>query len=58
VFRGRKRIGFLKKLRLTVSMMRQIRENYDAYPNAPEDFSKWQQQTLALMNRAKTKIEE
>jgi len=58
IFRGRKRMGFLKKLRLTVNMMRKIRENYEAYPNTPEGFSKWQQQTLSLMNQAKMQLGE
>jgi len=58
VFRGRKRMGFLKKLRLTVNMMRKIRENYDVYPDNPEGFSKCQQQTLALMNQAKMQLGE
>jgi digeranylgeranylglycerophospholipid reductase len=57
VFRGRKRMSFLKKLRLTVSMMRQLREHYDAYPGTPDNFRKWKQQTLILMDQAKTKLE-
>jgi flavin-dependent dehydrogenase len=56
VFRGRKRIGFLNKLRLTVSMMRQVRAHYDAYPESPENFEPWRQQTLKLVERAKDKL--
>ncbi len=57
VFRGRKRMGFLKKLKLTVSMMRQLKAHYDVYPGTPENFGKWQQQTLSLINQAKTKLQ-
>jgi flavin-dependent dehydrogenase len=58
VFRGMKRMGFLKKLKLTVDMMRQLREHYGAYPRTPEKFGGWQKQTLNLINRARTKLEE
>jgi digeranylgeranylglycerophospholipid reductase len=58
VFRGRKRMGFLNKLRLTVSMMRQVGAHYDAYPEAPENFEQWRQQTVALVNQAKEKLME
>jgi digeranylgeranylglycerophospholipid reductase len=58
VFRGRKRMGFLNKLRLTVSMMRQLRAHYDAYPETPENFEEWRQQTVNLISQAKTKLME
>jgi len=58
VFRGMKRMGFLKKLKLTVDMMRQLREHYDDYPSTPEKFGGWQKQTLSLINRVRTKLEE
>jgi len=58
VFRGMKRMGFLKKLKLTVDMMRQLREHYEDYPSTPEKFGVWQKQTLSLINRARTKLEE
>ena len=56
VFRGRKRMGFLNKLRLTVSMMRQVRAHYDTYPETPENFEKWRLQTVNLVEQAKTKL--
>jgi flavin-dependent dehydrogenase len=58
VFRGRKRMGFLKKLRLTVSMMRQIRTHYDDYPEAPGNFEKWHLQTVNLIEQAKRRLLE
>ncbi len=57
VFRGRKRMGFLNKLRMTVNYMRQLREHYDAYPQTPEEFSKWRKLTLSLIDEAKAKLE-
>jgi geranylgeranyl reductase family protein len=58
VFRGLKRVRFLNKLRLTVSMMRQVKAHYDTYPDTSEDFEKWRLETMNLINRAKTKLIE
>ena len=49
-------MGFLNKLRLTVSMMRQVRAHYDTYPETPEGFEKWRLQTVSLIEQAKTKL--
>jgi flavin-dependent dehydrogenase len=56
VFRGRKRMGFLKKLSLTVKMMRQVREHYAAYPSSPEGFEGWREQTISLVEQGKKKL--
>jgi digeranylgeranylglycerophospholipid reductase len=56
VFRGRKRMGFLTKLRLTVKMMRQVGAHYDAYPTAPENFKPWRLQTVKLVEQGKKKL--
>jgi digeranylgeranylglycerophospholipid reductase len=58
VFRGLRRVRFLNKLRLTVNMMRQVKAHYDAYPDTPENFEKWRQQTANLINQARTKLIE
>jgi digeranylgeranylglycerophospholipid reductase len=58
VFRGLKRVRFLNRLRLTVSMMRQVKAQYDKYPDRPEDFEKWRVQTVNLINQAKVKLVE
>jgi geranylgeranyl reductase family protein len=58
VFRGLKRVRFLNKLRLTVSMMRQVKAHYDTYPETPENFEKWRLQTVRLIEQAKTKLVE
>jgi len=58
VFRGLKRVRFLNKLRLTVSMMKQVKAHYDTYPETPENFEEWRVQTEALINQAKTKLVE
>jgi digeranylgeranylglycerophospholipid reductase len=58
VFRGLKRVRFLNKLRLTVSMMRQVRAHYDTYPDAPENFEPWRLETIKLIEQAKTKLVE
>ena len=56
VFRGIRRVGFLKKLRLTVTMMRQVGAHYNDYPTAPGDFEPWRQQTIKLISEAKQKL--
>jgi len=58
VFRGRKRMGFLNKLRLTVKMMREVRAHYEAYPVSPENFGAWRMQTVKLVQQAKKKLLE
>jgi flavin-dependent dehydrogenase len=56
VFRGRKRMGFLRKLSLTVKMMREVRTHYEAYPASPEEFKAWRLQTVTLIETAKKKL--
>jgi flavin-dependent dehydrogenase len=56
VFRGRKRMGFLKKLRLTVKMMREVRAHYEAYPASPENFEAWRSRTVKLVEQGKEKL--
>jgi geranylgeranyl reductase family protein len=56
VFKGRKRLGFLNKLRLTVKMMREVRAHYETYPTAPENFEIWRQQTVNLIEQGKKKL--
>jgi digeranylgeranylglycerophospholipid reductase len=58
VFRGLRRVRFLNKLRLTVSMMRQLKTHYDSYPETPENFENWRSRTENLMQQAKNKLEE
>lgn len=56
VFKGLKRIRFLNRLRLTVSMMKQVRSHYRDYPKTVEDFGKWRIETEKVFKEAKTKI--
>jgi hypothetical protein len=58
VFRGLKRVRFLNRLRLTVSMMRQVKAHYDLYPDSPESFEKWRVETVNLISQAKGKLVE
>src|SRR5450759_207291 len=55
VFRGIRRVGFLNRLRLTVTMMRQLRAHYNTYPTTAEDFEPWRTQTVKLIEDAKGK---
>lgn len=56
VFRGRKRLGFLRKLKTTVDMMRQVRTHYDTYPTSPEKFRTWRLKTIELVEQGKKKL--
>jgi len=56
VFRGRKRIAFLRKLRSTVGLMKQVRAHYDAYPSSPESFETWRLKTVDLVEQGKEKL--
>ena len=56
VFRGIRRIGFLNKLRLTVTMMRELSAHYNAYPTMPKNFEPWRLQTVKMIEDARGKL--
>jgi hypothetical protein len=56
VFRGLRRVGFLNKLRLTVTMMRQVGAHYNNYPTTPQDFEPWRLKTVKLFGEARQKL--
>lgn len=56
VFRGIKRLRFLNKLRMTVSLMNRVREHYAKYPETPMDFASWKAETEAIFNEVKLKL--
>jgi geranylgeranyl reductase family protein len=56
VFRGLRRVGFLNRLRLTVTMMKGLRAHYNTYPASPEGFEPWRLQTIKLIEDARRKL--
>jgi digeranylgeranylglycerophospholipid reductase len=56
VFRGIRRVGFLNKLRLTVTMMRGLSAHYNTYPNSPQNFEPWRLHTVKLIEEARHKL--
>jgi geranylgeranyl reductase family protein len=58
VFRGIRRIGFLNKLHLTVSTMKELRAHYNTYPATPIGFETWRDQTVDIIAQAKKKLVE
>ena len=56
VFRGIRRVGFLNRLRMTVTMMRQVRAHYNTYPTTPQGFEPWRNTTVDLIAQAKKKL--
>ncbi len=57
VFRGIKKVGFLNKLHSTVVMMRALGAHYNTYPETPEGFEAWQQQTIKIIEESKQKLQ-
>ncbi|TFH23394.1 NAD(P)/FAD-dependent oxidoreductase [Candidatus Bathyarchaeota archaeon] len=58
VFKGLRRVGFLNRLRLTVTMMRGLSAHYNTYPTTPEGFEPWRLQTIKLIENARKKLVE
>jgi digeranylgeranylglycerophospholipid reductase len=58
VFKGIRRLGFLNRLHLTVTMMKQLGAHYNTYPATPEGFEPWRNQTVNLIAQAKKKLVE
>lgn len=56
VFRGLRKLGFLKKLRGTVDLMRKVRIWYGRYPDSPEGFEEWRKGAKDLFKLAETKF--
>ena len=56
VFRGIRRVGFLNKLRLTVTMMRGLSAHYNTYPSTPIGFDEWRKQTIKLIEEGREKL--
>jgi digeranylgeranylglycerophospholipid reductase len=58
VFRGIRRVGFLNKLRITVTMMKGLSAHYNTYPTSPAQFEPWRDQTVKLIEDARKKLVE
>ncbi len=58
VFRGMRRVGFLNKLRVTVTMMKSLGAHYNTYPTTPVGFEAWRDQTVDILGQAKKKLVE
>jgi geranylgeranyl reductase family protein len=56
IFKGLRRVGFLNRLRLTVTMMRELRAHYNTYPETPANFEAWRLLTVKLIEDARAKL--
>lgn len=56
VFKGITRLGFLNKLRLTVTMMKELTTHYNTYPTTPDGFEQWRDQTVDIIAQARKKL--
>jgi len=50
VFKGIRRLGFLNRLHLTVTMMKELRAHYNTYPSTPDGFETWRDQTVNIID--------
>ena len=57
VFSGIHRMNLLNNLRLTISMMKQIKTHYTTYPETPEGFDAWKNKTVSIIDNARTKLQ-
>jgi len=56
VFKGIRRLGFLNRLHLTVTMMKELRAHYNTYPSTPDGFETWRDQTVNIIDQARKKF--
>jgi len=56
VSRGLRRVGFLKRLRLTVKLMNRVKAHYKDYPETAKGFGKWRAETERLFSEARSEI--
>jgi digeranylgeranylglycerophospholipid reductase len=56
VFRGIRKVSFLKQLNSTVTMMKEVRAHYDSYPATPEGFDAWRVETIRLIEEGHKKL--
>ncbi len=56
VFRGIRKVSFLKQLNTTVNMMKDVKAHYDTYPATPVGFEAWQAETIRLIEQGHKKL--
>jgi digeranylgeranylglycerophospholipid reductase len=56
VFRGIRKVSFLKQLNTTVNMMKDVKAHYDKYPATPVGFEAWQTETIRLIEQGHKKL--
>ncbi len=56
VFRGIRRLGFLSKLRHTVTLMNRVKGHYRKYPDTPANFREWLMEKDVLFKKARSEI--
>ncbi len=57
VFRGLRKLGFLRRLVRASRLMRQVREWYRGYPDSPENFEEWRAGVGKVFGRVATAFE-
>ena len=57
VFRSIHRMNLLNNLRLTVSMMKEIKNHYTTYPETPEGFDDWRNKTVSIIDKARSRLQ-
>jgi digeranylgeranylglycerophospholipid reductase len=58
VFKGLRNLRFLNKLRVTATLMKQVKAHYKNYPENPQNFKGWKTRTEQLFSEARSRIIE
>jgi len=56
VFRGLRKLSFLKRLKATADLTKQVRAWYRKYPASSEEFAKWKEGIESLFRTVKVKV--
>jgi len=56
VFRGLRRLSFLRRLKATADLMKRVRAWYRNYPTSPREFSRWKKGADDLFEVARSKV--
>lgn len=56
VFKGLKKLSFLRKLQQAVNLMEKVKTHYRSYPVSPRDFEKWKKETDNLFRFVQLKL--
>jgi hypothetical protein len=54
IFRGIRKLAFLKKMQDAANLLRDVKQHYKNYPDSPQNFSTWKEEAHKLIAKAKS----